>query len=161
MHSEGHIVAHLHITEIEHEHPGMPDDDEVAHTTCINPGILLPHRNQSALWTPPITGLLEPCESESPIESSVVVHTAACESLRPNGSHKARDDGSVRISVNNHRTGCDGEPGSRFIKVNGITLGDTHGEGGEQRIVGVDAANNPKRPAGRSKRSESDYLGEC
>lgn len=166
MHSEGHIVAHLHITEIEHEHPGVnvsEDHDQVAHTTCHNSGFKqLPHRNQCALWTPSTAALLEPCESESSMESSVVVHTAICESPKPNGNCKSGDDGIMQICVNNHRTGCDEDPGNNIsIKVNGLSLGDVRGEGGKQRIIGVDEANNPKRRVGRSKRSGSDYLGEC
>ena len=159
-------MAHLHITEIEHEHLGVrvtADNDEVdpAHPTCINPGgfLELPSRlNHCKNHTPrtPSTtsssGLLEPYDSsESSIGSSIVVHSAVRESPRPsNGCHKPGDE-SLEI-----RTGYDGElerkPGGK--KLNEINAREKEGE---QRIKIRDSS----RSAGRSKRPASDYLGEC
>ena len=160
-------MAHLHIQEIEHDHHTVLDDEAVAHTTCINPDYLaLPHqRNQQQCKnytprTPSTTGLLEPCESESSLESSIVVHTAVCESSRPSERHKA-DHGNLEICANIARqtdpVGCDGDTGDSSRS----TLGEVgaqeirRGEG-EQGIRGVDEAN-PKRTVGHSRR---DYLGE-
>lgn len=114
MHSEGHIVAHLHITEIEHDHPAVLvsdndiDDSATQHTTCINPGYLqLPGRSRAhqsknhTPRTPSTTGLLEACESVSSIDSSAI---PVCKSCTPQA-----DEGVFKIGVNDEGVQCDGE----------------------------------------------------
>ena len=163
MHSEGHIVAHLHITEIEHEHSSVrvtsandDDDAEVDHrpvrTTSINqPGgfLELPHSvrgprpNQCKIHTPrtpsatSTSDLLEPYDSsESSIRSSI------------NGK---RIVGGEELGS---RTGCDA--GNELNEVNAREKED-----GEQRIKIRDVDNSRNQSIGRSKHSVSDYLGEC
>jgi hypothetical protein len=105
MHSEGHIVAHLHITEIEHEHPGVrvnESDNEEA--------------NQDA-----------------------------CKSPRPsNGTLKAAAEDEIR-------TGYD----SDLERKPGVNARGE--EGSEERIK----LRNVNDSNGSSKRSSSDYIGEC
>ena len=162
MHSEGHIVAHLHITEIEHEHPqagvrvSASDNEEVnQEAICsINPGGLLelPRTNQCKNHMPrtptSTSGLLEPYDSsESSVGSSIIVQSAACESPRPsNETHKAAagDHNEVRTDYDIE---LERKPGGNKINVReeegGIKLRNVNGS------------------VGPSKRSASDYIGEC
>ena len=174
MHSEGHIVAHLHITEIEHDH-GVhvtSDDHKVADSdlACSNPGrfLELPHRlsqcsnGHTPSKTPSTTstsGLLGPHDSsESSLGSSVIIRPVARQSPRPtsNESHEA-EEGGLEV-----RAGCDGErlehkPGGNKLKEQVNSRGEEGGEKGIKNCYVDDSGGS----VGRSKRSGSDYLGKC
>ena len=158
-------MAHLHITEIEHEHPqagvrvSASDNEEVNQgATCsINPGGLLelPRTNQCKNHMPrtptSTSGLLESYDSpESSVGSSIIVQSAACESPRPgNGTQKLKAaTGDHNLDVrNDYDIELERKPGGNKINVReeegGIKLRNVNGS------------------VGPSKRSAPDYIGEC
>ena len=154
-------MAHLHITEIEHEHPqasvrdSASDNEEVNNqeATCsINPGGLLelPRTDQCKNHMPrtptSTSGLLEPYDSsETSVVSSIIVQSAACESPRPgNGTHKGAAGDHNLDARTDYDIELERKPGGNKINV-------------REEEGGIKLRN----AIGPSKRSPSDYIGEC